>query len=242
MLTMFVVDRGDGIAIADVCWSSVWTAWSLEERENYIASAATWGPLSCDQACELLQGHPPMPKGWEQPDTCIAEFIPLQQRLKSDIARGALHPQPTAEELAAWCAAMGASLPQSLEDALEVKASAPMPPSQASQASTTYIPPAWAPVPAVTAATLPKPQRGRPKVAAQVYATIEKVGQQFLMGEARQGRDVTLEQIAKHIHAMGHAPGMQVTTIKARLKSKLTMEKSKHTAAAARARANQNNR
>lgn len=226
-------DRGDEGAIPDALWSNRWTSWTREYRNEYFASVVGWGPLSMAQACHLLQGLPPMPHGWDEPETCLAEYESLVGRFKTDIQRGALPRNPTADELAAWCDAMNAQLPPAVVEALQHQAQGNMASAQMPQSSTPVKLASWIPAGLIqpTNACAPKPKRGRPQTAKATYDRMEIEGKRLLMDQARVGIDLTLSEIADHIRKTGLAPGMKDSSIVSRLKAKLPIEKARQTAA-----------
>ena len=224
--------------IPEALWSTKWGGWSHKRQDEYFASVATWGPLSIEQCCLLLQGQPPMPAGWDELVSCLGEYESLVGRFKADVKRGALAPNPTADELAAWCDCMHAQLPVALVHALREQSAGVLPPTMAPQSSQPIVLSNWIPLNlgATKNSTPSTPARGRPSTAKPTYDAMVREGKKVLMARAEQGVDMTLSEIAAHIIGHGLAPGMQKSSIVSRLKSKLPFEKAQMTAAMAKSR------
>jgi hypothetical protein len=224
--------------IPEALWSTKWGGWSHKRQDEYFASVATWGPLSIEQCCLLLQGQPPMPSGWDELVSCLGEYESLVARFKADVKRGALAPNPTADELAAWCDCMHAQLPVALVLALREKSAGELPPTMAPQSSKPLVLASWIPLnlSETPNPTPSKPVRGRPSTAKPTYDAMVREGKEVLMASAKQGDDMKLGDIAEHIIEKGLAPGMQKSSIVSRLKSKLPFEKAQMTAAMAKSR------
>lgn len=223
-------------AIADAQWTARWMQWNSQERDAHFAGVVHWGVLDIDQCEQLLQGLPPRPHGWLPATSYLAASRSSIARLRTDVARGAIPPNPTAAELASWCDQMHVSLPAPLVDALENPAAAPG--ATAAQSPVRMALPAWASPAAFFGATSApkKPARGRPKGSSASYGAVIREGSELLLKAARDGRELTLPQVAKQLTSMPVAVGMNEGNILRRLKGRLPVAQAKETAAQARIR------
>lgn len=227
---------GDGDELPDAQWNSIWTKWDHWQRDKYFASVVHWGPLGIGQCEQLIQGFPPSPAGWSRPTSCLAQYGELVARLREDVARGHISSSPTAEELAGWCDAMNASLPEALVRALLTPATAPG--CAAPQTVTTVSLPAWVPaLPQPPSAQPLKRKRGRPKAAAGTIAAITERARSMLMEAARLGKTTTQLQLVRNLKAEGLGSAMSDENMLSRLKhAKLPTKEAAATAVIARSR------
>lgn len=219
-------DRGDMGAVADPQWSDRWSRWAPAKRDEYIASSARWTHLDAEQATHLIQGLPPRPHGYLPTTTCLAEGDATCTRLVQDIARGALPKAMTPSELAAWCDHQRVGLPEAFVAELavveqELRQSPPRPQTTTSPIT---VPP-WAPLPVAQPASHAQPRtRGRPATRGGDYAACVAGGKKIVMDEARNGRKLSLGQVAAKLAQSPAGAGMSVENIKRRLKGQLPLK------------------
>ncbi len=230
--------RGNCGAEADRSWTEVWSQWQPERLQEYIASAATFGPLSVAQAAAIVQGLPPPPPGWPEPDTVLEEFASIVERLRDDVERGQMSSTPMPEELAAWCDARRHGLPSPFVDELAAQSSrVAAPPGGAPQSTQVIKLPAWVPLSNVAIAPVPtKRKAGRPKTAEANHEALAAAATKRLMDLAAQGVSVSLEALARDFVGTPFAGGNGHATILRRLKGALPVQAAKAIAQRAQAK------
>lgn len=236
-------DRGDCGVILEHSFLNCFIARLQDDPtglDAYFAEVAYWGPLTFEQMVVLLQHLPPPPKGWSMystwtPDSpCLAEHAAVVDRFLADVERGAFPKAATADELAAWCDKVGASLPEPLVAALRDKADAAAGNTSVKQSTIDIEIPTWAPLakPAAQEETSKRRQRGRPQKMPEGGLQLINAAERVLLDAASQGKHLTLDEVARAVKRMPIASGMTEDNIVRRLKGKLPIKTARQVAAA----------
>jgi hypothetical protein len=218
--------------IADASWDERWSRFSLEQLHTYLAGVASCGVLSMEQMEALIQGHAPPPSTWLPTNTCLVEHVPMVERLRTDVARGAVAKVQTPNEFAAWCDQMGVALPWAFVHELQ-RIGGPSPIAPSTPQSTVVIKvPAWAPLKIQATNTKAQKRRpGRPNSSEQKYEVLVRDGIRIMMEAARCGQVLGIREVAAALATTTCGLGLSAATIERRLKSKLPIEQARVTAA-----------
>ncbi|GAA4400268.1 hypothetical protein [Quisquiliibacterium transsilvanicum] len=207
--------------LQDPQWSSIWTSWSVERRDQYLEDARHIRIYTYDQVIDILQGHPPRSPGWDHAQTCLSENRAAVERFRYDVKQGRMPPSPTRDELRSWCEACGVDLPDLIRPREEESdyEQAPKARIGALRGQPASV---WTVLPQEFQATSEtKSARGRPRTTTVRNQDLIEAANKYMFEMARTGVSINLATIIEHLSSLKCGHGMTAEAIRRQITGKL---------------------